>query len=501
MSATHDPAAGRPARPSRPAPRSPGRATALYAMGLAAFLGAVVHPLRHSVVEPRRQVVLGYREPAGRRLALASQFGFTTAAGAAVRLVPGRPQVELSDLPGQAVTLILGGFRGPYVIWLWMKVEDEKQKRIHFDLIDRYTKIAALQSDYPQMWVFHIWNMAWNVSVQWQSPDRKYEWIRRAIEFGTEGYRRNPRSAEIMAQIGDVYGEKLGRSQEAAYYRNRVKEDEGRSTFLIAYEWFDRARKANDRYGTLLHGLSKVAVYSKAPHSVTSYATELTLDGFALFGRCVDLQEAGRPEEARDAYRRGLALVAEAQPPAGSGKSGAWAWARREWEDHALRFEKEGVPASLITNYHRFFTEAGEASAALEAFQAALAYENLPLFWAAKRTQEARWRVLDDRLSPPGPDGKRRSTAVLERACRMLDAAVAEWERALPLWDAHLARLEAQGAGADALDRAKALRADAASYLAYLKDLRPRLSLETYVEAMEGLPRPPLQWPLTGLEL
>jgi hypothetical protein len=343
--------------------------------------------------------------------------------------------------------------------------------------------------------------MGWNVSVQWQSLDRKYEWIRRAIEFGTEGYRRNPRNAEIMAEIGRVYSDKLGRSQEAPYYRQRVKEDEGRSTFLVAYEWYDRARKANDRYQTLRHGLSKVVTYSQAPHSVTCYATELTLDGFALLGRSVDLQEAGRQEEARDAYRRGLALVAEAQPPAGSGKSGAWAWARREWEDHALRFEKEGVPASLITNYHRFFTEAGEASAALEAFQAALTYENLPLFWAARLTQDAHRSVLDDRLSPLGADGKHRSPAALERGCRMLDAAVAAWERAIPLWDAHLARLEADGAGADALARAKALRADAASYLDYLKDLRPRLSLDTYVEAMETMRPPPLEWPLTGLEL
>lgn len=492
---------GAPPLPSPPAASSRLCSTVLYALGLAAFLAAVVHPLRHYVVEPRRQALLGYREPAGRRLALASQFGFTTAAGAGVRLVPGRPQVELSDLPNQAVTLILGGFRGPYVIWLWIKVEDEKQKRIHFDLIDRYTKIAALQSDYPQMWVYHIWNMGWNVSVQWQSPDRKYQWICRAIEFGTEGYRRNPHNAEIMAEIGRVYCEKLGRSQESAYYRKRVKEDEGRSTFLIAYDWYDRARKANDRYETLTHGLTKVVVYSQAPHCLTYHATELTLDGFDLLKQSLDLREAGRDDAARDAFSKALGLLREAQPPAESGKSGVWAWARREWEDQAIRFEKEGVPSSLITNYRRFFAEADEACRTLAAFQADLTYDNLPLFYAAKLTQDAHRAMPDNREEPADADGKRRSRVAFERGARILDDAVAQWERALRLWDAHVAQLEKDGSEADALARAKAVRANAAAYLDYVTQIRSGLTFDTYVDAMQAMHPPPLTWPLADLEL
>ncbi|MBE3069126.1 MAG: hypothetical protein IMZ66_02710, partial [Planctomycetes bacterium] len=250
--------------------------TALMAVAIVVAMAAVVHPLRRYVVEPRRQALLGNVEPSGRRLALASQFGFSTAAGVAVRLVPGSSSLELADLPAQAVTVILGGFRGPYVVWLWMKVEDEKHRKIHFDLLDRYTKIAALQSDYPDMWVFHVWNIVWNVPVQWQSIERKYQWIRRGIEFLGEGYRKNPHSAAIMAEMGRIYSEKVGRSQEAYYYRRRVREDEGRSAFLIAYEWYDRARKANDQYGTLgPRSLGKPVVYSQACHALSYYATEL----------------------------------------------------------------------------------------------------------------------------------------------------------------------------------------------------------------------------------
>ena len=342
--------------------------TLLYVLVLAAFVAGVVHPLRRYVVEPHRQALLGHVEPPGRRLAMASQFGFTTARGATVRLVPGAPALAISDMPMEAVTLILGGFRGPYVVWLWIKAEEEKQKRVHFDLIDRYTKIAALQSDYPAMWTFHAWNMAWNIPAQWQSLDRKYQWIRRGSDFLAEGYRRNPHNADIMAEMGRIYGEKLGRSQEAPYYRRRVQEDEGRSTFLIAYEWYDRARKANERYGTLERSLAPAVIYSQACHNLSYYAKELAQEMYDAFQESVDARKAGKKAEAREAFARGQQKL--------NACIGAWQWSRREWQEQALRYGK--ASAMLGEVYQRFFVEADESLQQMEALAKGLTYDNLP---------------------------------------------------------------------------------------------------------------------------
>ena len=356
--------------PDAAAPPSDWRRGGALALAVVMLLAGVVYPLRRYVVEPRRQALLGHHESPGRRLALASQFGFDTAAGASIRLVPGRPALELRDLPSETVIVILGGFRGPYVVWLWIKAEEEKQHKVHFDLMDRYTKIAAFQSDYPQMWTYHAWNFVWNLTVQWQSNERKYEWIRRGIEFLTEGYRKNPHSAEIMETMGRIYAEKLGRSQEAPFYRRRIREDEGRSPFLIAYEWYDRARKANDRYGTLSHGLSKPVAYSQACHSLSYYAQELTQDAYDAMKASLDDREMGRQAEARRRFQEGARKLSDAVA--------AWTWARREWRDHALRFEKEGVSLEMISVYTRFYDEADATAKALDAVRTGLTYENLP---------------------------------------------------------------------------------------------------------------------------
>ncbi len=349
----------------------PGRRTTLVGLlVVAVVLAGVVFPLRRYVVEPRRQRLLGEHETPGRRLALCSQFGFSTAAGASVRILPGRPTLELSDLPSKAVTLILGGFRGPYVVYLWVRVEEEKHEKVHFDLIDRYTKIAALQSDYPEMWVFHGWNLAWNVSVQWQSMERKYQWIRRGAEFMREGHRQNPRSARILTELGRLYSEKLGKSQEAFYYRERVREEEGRSPFLIAYEWYDLARKVNDRYDSLGRGLSEPVVYSQACHNLSYYATALTQRAYDAFQQSMDAREDAREDEARQAFARGMGLLDRAVD--------AWAWARREWHDQAIRFEQEATVAGLIEVYRRFHDEADAAHKSLADLRERLTYETLP---------------------------------------------------------------------------------------------------------------------------
>ena len=361
------PDSGRPALVAAP---SDWRRSGALALVIVVLLAGVVYPLRRYVVEPSREELLGHHESPGRRLAVASQFAFDTAAGAAIRLVPGRPALELSDLPSEAVIVILGGFRGPYVVWLWVKAEEEKQRKIHFNLMDRYAKIAAFQSDYPQIWTYIAWNYIWNLPVQWQSQERKYEWIRRGIDFLREGYRKNPHSAEIMETMGRIYSEKLGRAQEAPFYRRRIKEDEGRSTFLIAYEWYDRMRKANDRYGTLAHGLAKPVAYSQACHSLTYYAEELTQDAYDALKASLADREAGRQADARREFEAGSQKLTDAVA--------AWAWARREWRDQALRFEKEGISPMMISVYTKFYDEADAGMRSVDAVRAGLTYENLP---------------------------------------------------------------------------------------------------------------------------
>jgi len=450
----------------------------LFALVLAAVLAGAVHPLRRSV-ESRRQDLLGLKESPARRLASALQFGLLTASGAPYRAVPGRPVAQLEDLPAQAMLTVLGGFRGPYAMYLWIQVEEEKQQKNYFDLIDRYYKIATLQPDYAQVWVFHMWNLAWNVSVQWHSLERKYQWVRRAVEFGEEGYRRNPRNAEIMASIGRIYLDKLGGSEEAPYYRKRVQEDEGRSVYLAAYEWYNRMRKANDLYHTLGGSISHEVMYSQACHAATDYATEQTLDAYDALNRiaarspgpglAASNESNGEGGQAPPTLAEGLAKLDEA------GRSWDWAW--REWQAHAIRWDKEDVAPALREVYTRFYNEARTAADSLHSFRADLTADSLPEYRAAGLTEDAYATLnqsMDRRLS-----GRTQSAheAYLLAETR-LGEAVTAWERALESSRAALERLTLEGGPDGRAARLALVAKRDAAFLAALKTLQSNLTYE-----------------------
>jgi hypothetical protein len=237
--------------------------------------------------------------------------------------------------------------------------------------VDLYKKILLFQGDYPGVWSYVPWDMVWNVSVQWQSMERKYQWIRTGVALVNEGYRRHPRSAEIMEAMGRIYGEKLGLSQEGPYYRQRVREDDGRSTFLIAYEWYDLCRRTNERYGTLGHyGLTRPAIYSQACHNLSYYAKELTERSYDAFQASLDAREKGQSARADELFDQGLTELSSA--------IGAWRWASREWAEQTVRFEKEGVPAVLVERYRYFYVEAEDAATDLDALYLLVNVENLP---------------------------------------------------------------------------------------------------------------------------
>jgi hypothetical protein len=172
-----------------------------------------------------------------------------------------------------------------------------------------------------------------------------------------------------MMEMGRGYMDKIGRSQEAPYYRARVEEDEGRSPFLIAYEWFDRGRKANDRYHTLVRGLAPPVAYSQACHALSYYATDLTQQSHDAFQASLEARKAGREAESRRQFAAGLERLSQA--------AGAWQWARREWRDHVERFEKEGAVPFLLVAYRKFYVEADRSATQLEALRRELTYENL----------------------------------------------------------------------------------------------------------------------------
>jgi hypothetical protein len=133
--------------------------------------------------------------------------------------------VGLSRMNSYALALLLGGLRGPLVMFLWPSSEEQKNQRNLEDFDTKIEWIRLLQAEFDTVHIFQIWNKAYNISAQMTNIGNKYRTILDAIDYGRRVDAERPHDINIIYQIGSTFFDKLGNSTEKAYYRQRVREE------------------------------------------------------------------------------------------------------------------------------------------------------------------------------------------------------------------------------------------------------------------------------------
>ncbi|MCG3178207.1 MAG: hypothetical protein BIFFINMI_00532 [Phycisphaerae bacterium] len=142
------------------------------------------------------------------------------------KLIPPTEEAGKSaELDSFAMGLMLGGFRGPLVMYEWIAADNEKNNEDTERFLTRMKLISDLQPQFVTMYIHQSWNLAYNISVQYSLPSEKYRWVIEGIRFAELGNRRIPDNTDILAQIGQLYYDKLGNSQEADYFTRRFRRE------------------------------------------------------------------------------------------------------------------------------------------------------------------------------------------------------------------------------------------------------------------------------------
>ena len=131
-------------------------------------------------------------------------------------------QSTVSNLNSFSLALLLGGLRGPLVMMLWTSSESQKQEKDLEDFDSKIELIRLLQPEFDSVHLFQMWNKAYNVSVQMANKANKYTTILDAIEYGRKIDSQRPNDINIVGEIGHIFFDKLGSSQEKEYYTDRV---------------------------------------------------------------------------------------------------------------------------------------------------------------------------------------------------------------------------------------------------------------------------------------
>ncbi|MCC6239238.1 MAG: hypothetical protein IT448_02930 [Phycisphaerales bacterium] len=130
---------------------------------------------------------------------------------------------NLSGMNSFALALLLGGLRGPLVMFLWQNSESQKQER-NLETFDTQVEwIRMLQPEFDSVHIFQMWNKGYNISVQKASLANKYLTILDALDYGYSVDSERPHNINIIETIGQLFFDKFGNSAEKEYYRQRVR--------------------------------------------------------------------------------------------------------------------------------------------------------------------------------------------------------------------------------------------------------------------------------------
>lgn len=122
------------------------------------------------------------------------------------------PDVVENMSPGVAILYAgLGSFRGMLINALWMRANALKEAGQFYEAMELSELITTIQPRFAEVWSFHSWNMAYNISVATHTPRERWMWVNRGIELLRDrGIPSNPHTTPLYKQLGWTFLHKVG---------------------------------------------------------------------------------------------------------------------------------------------------------------------------------------------------------------------------------------------------------------------------------------------------
>lgn len=234
---------------------------------------------------------------------------------------------------------LLGGARGIAANVLWTRAEELKREQDWDRMKATVDLITKLQPHFLSVWTFQGWNLAYNVSVEWDAPDDKYDWIKKGIQFLQEGVKKNQKSPDLVWDTAWTYYHKLGFSDESIILRRLFRDDEDEA-FKTYVDYSDPQRTVvvgNDNFKLGFGWFSKAVALVDEGESRVATGTEAGLDYVDPMpqrkGRPGDLAFRSMPAHAQTRYAAGLEKMSVLDIPATFGEvaKNEWAKSLAEW--------------------------------------------------------------------------------------------------------------------------------------------------------------------------
>jgi len=125
-------------------------------------------------------------------------------------------------------TVVLGGFSGLLADVLWLRISYLQDDGKYLEIVQLADWITKLEPRCEEIWNFHAWNIAYNVSAAMPDDEDRWRWVNNGIKLlRDEGMIYNPANGPLCLDIGWMFHDKLGRDidESQRYYRFKWSEE------------------------------------------------------------------------------------------------------------------------------------------------------------------------------------------------------------------------------------------------------------------------------------
>ena len=157
--------------------------------------------------------------------------------------------------PSESVPLLLlGGLGGIAVDFIWARAIAQHEEKKYYELLTINNLIAKLQPNFPAVWIFQAWNMAYNIAHEWDAPRNKWKWIHTGLHFAKKGTAKNPTSGDLFFELGYMYLHLFDQRvfKYAAYYREQLKQEDGEDNYEASLYWLRKSLLHNPKLHNVL---------------------------------------------------------------------------------------------------------------------------------------------------------------------------------------------------------------------------------------------------------
>ena len=242
-------------------------------------------------------------------------------------------------LTGVMIGAVLGGFREVAAAMMWAKVDTlwYEGKGAWFDCLNVMRSTTLLDPHWIEPWRITAWHMAYNLYVETDDARLRAILLDKAISALKEGISWNPEEVQLLTELGWTYFDKLDDYEQAAkWFRATLHMPhpahidrliahgyENLPDIPKALDWYDYCLK-RDPTDDIARGailtirerylpawrLLEEGDYDGALALIDQYLEVSPTGKIGLHMRAHILEEAGRLEEAFDAWQRSADAMA-----------------------------------------------------------------------------------------------------------------------------------------------------------------------------------------------